>query len=317
MSRSGWRAATLALGFLAFAGCSERAAPAADDWRGQFKELKMAVNGSNDDPQLVRRRTVYREHLSKALGIPVRLYESSDYNGVIQAVSSGQVDFATIAGGGYANVDAQVGDKVTPILTPRQAEGGTGYYSVLVVRADGPVKSLADMRGRTLGYVDYNSTSGYLFPRAALRKQGIDPDTYFGKTSFGGGQTQTVMALANGQFEGAILNASGGTPETGFSRGALRTMARQGLVDIDDFRIVWTTGPIPSEAFIARTDRPQALIDLVRGAIAALPYDEPELWPEIGQLDGSAYTAVDRRHYQEVIDLRREELAQRRGGGRP
>ena len=317
MARSVWRAGLLVAGLLALAGCGERAPSASGDWRGEFKELKMAISGNNDDPQLVRRREVYREHLSKALGMPVRLYESSDYNGVIQAISSGQVDFANIAGGGYANVDAQVGDKVAPLLTPRQAEGETGYYSALVVRADSPMKSLADVKGHSLGYVDYNSTSGYLYPRAALRKQGIDPDTFFGKTSFAGGHTQAVMALANGQFDAAILQASGGTPETGFTRGPLRTMAREGLVKIDDFRIVWTAGPIPSEALVARTDRPQALIDLVRGAMAALPYDEPELWPEIGQLDGSAYTAVDRRHYQEIIDLRREELAQRRGGGRP
>jgi phosphonate transport system substrate-binding protein len=318
MARSAWRAAALASGLLALSACGERAAPvSADDWRSQFKELKIAMNSSNDDPQLVRRRETYRDHLSKALGIPVRLYQSSDYNGVIQAISSGQVDFATIAGGGYANVHAQVGEKVTPLLTVRQAEGDTGYYSALFVRSDSPVKSLADMRGRTLGYVDYNSTSGYLYPRAALRKQGVEPDAFFGRTSFAGGQTQAVMALANGQFEGAILQASGGTPETGFTRGPLRTMARQGLVDLDDFRIVWTAGPIPSEAFIARTDRPQALIDLVRGAMAALPYDEPELWPEIDQLDGAVYTAVDRRHYQEIIDLRRDELIQRRGGGRP
>lgn len=305
------------VGLATLTACGKREAAPSADWRSGIRELKLAVNGSNDDPQLVRRRTAYREHLTKALGIPVRLYESSDYNGVIQAISSGQVDFATIAGGGYANVDAQVGDKVTPLLTPRQAEGETGYYAALVVPAGSPVRTLADMRGRSVGYVDYNSTSGYLYPRAALRKQGVEPDSFFGRSSFAGGQTQTVMALANGQFEGAILQVSGGTPESGFTRGPLRTMARQGLVDIDDFRIVWTAGPIPSEALIARTDRPQALIDLVRGAMAALPYDEPELWPEIGQLDGSAFTAVDRRHYQEIIDLRREELAQRRSGGRP
>ncbi|MFN9926726.1 MAG: phosphate/phosphite/phosphonate ABC transporter substrate-binding protein [Phenylobacterium sp.] len=313
MARSAWWTA-LVTGLLMLAGCGQDPPSASDGWRAQFKEIKIAVNGNNDDPQLLRRREVYRTHLTKALGMPVRLYESSDYNGVIQAVSSGQVDFATIAGGGYANVDAQVGAKVTPILTPRQAEGETGYYAAMVVRADSPIKSLADMRGRSLGWVDYNSTSGYLVPRAALRKQGIEPEAFFGKTSFAGGHTQAVMALANGQFEATILQASGGTPETGFSRGALRTMARQGQVNIEDFRIIWTAGPMPSEAFIARTDRPQALIDLVRGAMGALPYDEPELWPEIGQLDGSAYTAVDRRHYEEIIELRREELASRRGG---
>lgn len=278
----------------------------------------MAVSGSNDDPMLVKRRSVFRDRLSAALGLPVKLYESSDYNGVIQAISSGQVDLAQIAGGGYANVDAQVGSLVAPILTPRQAEGETGYYSALVVRADSPVRSLADMKGRSLGYVDFNSTSGYLVPRAKFREQGLDPDTYFGKTSFAGGQTQAVMALANGQFEAAILQASGGDPTNGFTRGALHTMARRGFVDLKDFRIVWTAGPIPSEAVIVRTDRPQAMIDLARGALAAIAYDEPELWTEIGQLDGSAYTSVTRDHYKDIIALRAADIAQRRAeGGRP
>lgn len=305
------------LGMLALCGCSKPQPVQSGDWRSGFKELKIAISGNTDDPQLVKRRSVYRDYLSKSLGLPVRLYESSDYNGVIQALSSGQVDVAQMAGGGYANVDAQVGEKVAPILTARQAEGETGYYSTLVVLADSPIRTLADMRGRTLGYVDYNSTSGYLFPRAKLREQGLDPDTYFGKTSFAGAHTQAVMALANRQFEGTFLQATGGTPETGFTRGPIRTMARQGLVDVKDFRVIWSTGPIPSDAVVVRTDRPQAMIDMVRGAMGALPYDEPELWVEIGQLDASTFTAVNRDHYKDVIALRRAELAQHRNGGRP
>jgi phosphonate transport system substrate-binding protein len=303
---------------LAVAACGKPAQPDAGGWRSGIKEVRMAVSGGNDDPMLVKRRSVYRERLSAALGLPVKLYESSDYNGVIQALSSGQVDLAQIAGGGYANVDAQVGSLVAPILTPRQAEGETGYYSAVVVRADSPIRSLADMKGKSLGYVDFNSTSGYLVPRAKFREQGIDPDTYFGKTSFAGGHTQAVMALANGQFDAAILTASGGDPENGFTRGALHTMARRGFVNVKDFRIIWSAGPIPSEAVAVRTDRPQALIDLARGALASLPYDDPELWTDIGQLDGSAYTSVNRDHYKDIIALRAEDISNRRNaGGRP
>lgn len=317
MGRTVWIA--LAAGAaLAIAGCDKPAQPETGGWRSGIKEVRMAVSGSNDDPMLVKRRSVFRDRLAAALGIPVKLYESSDYNGVIQALSSGQVDLAQIAGGGYANVDAQVGSLVAPILTPRQAEGETGYYSALVVRADSPIRSLADMKGKSLGYVDFNSTSGYLVPRAKFREQGVDPDTYFGKTSFAGGQTQAVMALANGQFEAAILQVSGGNPEQGFTRGPLNTMSRRGFVNLKDFRIIWTAGPIPSEAVAVRTDRPQAMIDLIRGAMASLPYDDPELWTEIGQLDGSAYISVTRDHYKDIIALRAADIAQRRReGGRP
>ncbi|WP_309645546.1 phosphate/phosphite/phosphonate ABC transporter substrate-binding protein [Phenylobacterium sp.] len=319
MRRSAWLCALSATIATLLASCGQKPdAAATGDWRSGIKEVRMAVSGSNDDPMIVRRRGVYQAHLAKALGLPVKLYESSDYNGVIQALSSGQVDLAQMAGGSYANVDAQVGELVAPILSLRQAEGGTGYYSSIVVRADSPYRSVADLKGRSLAYVDFNSTSGYLVPRAKLREQGIDPDTYFGKTGFAGGHTQAVMSLANGQFDAAILQASGGDPEHGFSRGALHTMARRGLVEVEDFRIIWTAGPIPSEAFVVRTDRPQPMIDLVRGAMGALPYDEPDLWPELGQLDGSAYTSVNRDHYKDIIALRAADLAQRRGqGGRP
>ncbi|MDX9998110.1 MAG: phosphate/phosphite/phosphonate ABC transporter substrate-binding protein [Phenylobacterium sp.] len=303
----------MSLALLATACGDDRGAGASGDWQAQMRQIRMAVRGSEDDPQLARRWDAYKRRLEAATGLPVKLYESSDYNGAIQALSSGQVDMANIAGGGYANVDAQIGDKVAPILTVRDAEGAVGYYSAVLVKADSPYRTMRDLKGKALGYVDFNSTSGYLFPRAKLREQGFDPDTYFGKSTFAGGHTQAVMALENGQFDATIINVGGGTPEHGFTTGAHYTMARRGVVNVDDFRIIWTAGPIPNSAIVTRTDRPQAFIDTVRGAMAALPYDDPEMWTQIGQADGSTYTAVDRSHYADIIALRDGDLAQRRG----
>ena len=298
---------------VALAGCGQHSA-ASSDWRGQMKQIRFAVRGSESDPTMATRWDVYRDYLSKATGLPVKLYESSDYNGSIQALSSGQVDMAQIAGGGYANVDAQVGNKVAPVLTVREAEGSMGYYSALLVKKDSPVHTLADMKGRSLGYVDFNSTSGYLYPRAKLREQGIEPDTFFGKTSFAGGHAQAVMALENGQFDATIIEVGGGDPVHGFTTGPQYTMGRRGLLNPKAFRIVWVVGPIPNAVMVTRTDRPQPFIDIVRGAMAALPYDNPDLWRGIGQPDGSAFTAVDRSFYAEVIKLRAADIAQRRGG---
>lgn len=300
---------------VAVTGCGQHPSNSASgDWRGQMKQIRFAVRGSESDPTMATRWSLYRDYLAKATGLPVKLYESSDYNGTIQALSSGQVDMAMIAGGGYANVDAQVGNKVAPIVTIRQAEGAMGYYSALLVKKDSPVHALTDMKGRSLGYVDFNSTSGYLYPRAKMREQGIEPDTFFGKTSFAGGHAQAVMALENGQFDATIIEVGGGDPVHGFTTGPQYTMARRGLVDLDAFRMVWVVGPIPNAVLVTRTDRPQPFIDIVRGAMAALPYDNPDLWRGTGQPDGSAYAAVDRDFYAEVIKLRAADIAQRRGG---
>ena len=311
--RSGAILAAIGLGL---AGCSGETKVSDGTWQSEMREVRMAVRGSEDDPMITRRLTAYKDYLSRATGLPVKLYESSDYNGTIQALSSGQVDIATIAGGGYANVDAQIGELAEPILTVRQAEGDIGYYSGLLVMANSPYRSIQDLKGKTLGYVDFNSTSGYLYPRAVMRAQGIEPDTYFGRSSFAGGHTQAVMALDNGQFDATIINMGGGDPVNGFTTGAHFTMARRGVVDLEDFRIIWTAGPIPNSAVVVRTDRPQPFIDVVRGAMAALPYDDPEVWGDIGQPDGAAFTAVTRNHYAEIIKLRADDIAARRSGER-
>lgn len=281
--------------------------------RTQMHEVRMAVMAGNSDPRLAGRWTAYQTLLERATGLPVKLFHSSDYNGVIQAFASNQVDVADLAPDSYANVDSQIGPLAAPILAIRDAEGQMGYYSAVVVRSDSPYHTLADLKGRSLVYPDLNSTSGYLYPRARMRDQGIDPDSFFGKSGFSGGHTQSVMAVENGQFDAAVVYVSGGTPQAGFSAGPMFRLAQLGLVKPDDFRILWSVGPIPNTALSVRSDRPQWFIDQVRGAAAALPYDDPQTWDDIGQLDGSTYAAVDRDFYAGIIKLRAEDIARHRG----
>jgi phosphonate transport system substrate-binding protein len=280
---------------------------------GQMHEVRMAVRSMASDPRLASRYTAFQSLLQRATGLPVKLYQSSDYNGVIQAFASNQVDVADLAPDSYANVDSQIGKLAAPILAPRDAEGAMGYYSAVVVKADSPYRSLADLKGHSLVYPDFNSTSGYLFPRARMREQGFDPDTQFSKTGFSGGHTQSVMAVENGQFDAAVVYMSGGDPQTGFSAGPVFRLAQLGLIKAGEFRIIWSAGPIPNTALSVRTDRPQWFIDQVRGAAAALPYDDPRTWSDIGQLDGSTYAAVDRSFYGSIIKLRAEDIARHRG----
>jgi phosphonate transport system substrate-binding protein len=283
------------------------------DGQPPMHEVRIAMTVPASDPELARTPGAFKALIEKATGLPVKVYQGSDYNGTIQAMASNQVDVALLAGGGYANVDAQIGKLAAPILTTRDAEGSIGYYSAVIVRKDSPFHTLVDLKGRSFGYVDFNSTSGYLYPRAKMRDQGLDPDKLFGKISFSGGHTQSVMAMENGQFDAALVEMQGGTPETGFTAGPFYTLARAGLINPNDFRIIWVAGPIPNAALVVRTDRPQAFIDVVRGASAALPFDDPNTWNGIGRLDGSTFTAVDRSHYAGIIKLREEDIARRRG----
>lgn len=281
-------------------------------WRKEVGQLRIGANAGEDSPTTLSRWNAFRDRLSNIMGLEVEVFQAADYNGIIQAMASGQLELASMGAASYANARDQMGTKVEPILNPRSAEGLSGYYSALVVRADSPYQKIEDLAGKTIGYVDFNSTSGYLYPRWAMRQEGKNPETFFGKSAISGGHTQGVLALANGQFDAVFMVASGGTPETGFTTGSIFTLARRGTVKVSDYRIIWTAGPMPNTPYVIRTDTPKPFQDITRGAIAAMAYEDPDLWVDIGLLEGSDMQVTSAEDFQVIVDMREEEIAGRR-----
>lgn len=316
MSNGLRRAGLIVFAIVTLVACSndkeaaERSHP--DDWRAELPIIKFGSSASEEDPIALRRVELVSGFLSNATGVPVKVYQTSDYNGNVQAISSGQTQMGTMGAGTYANVYSQIGDLAEPILVRRDAFGQAGYYSTLIVRADSPYQSIEDLEGKTLAYVDFNSTSGYIFPRWRMRDEGINPETFFAAAAMAGKHTQAVLALLNGQFDATIVNASGGTPELGFASGTIKRLARRGLVEENEFRTIWYAGPIPTSPYVVRTDMPQEARDLVRGAIAAMPYDSPEAFLSMGRLPGTNYLPVDHSFFEEIIEMREKEIANHR-----
>jgi phosphonate transport system substrate-binding protein len=306
------RRSIVLLALLALAGCSgsEQPSDPKGGWRAQVKELRFAVHPQTEASGQPVSTEPLQQYMERATGVPVRIHQVSDmYTSTIQALSSGQVDVAFLAGGGYVNVREQVGGLVTPLLVTLGAHGEHGYYSSLVVRADSPYHSLADLKGKSLAVVDLNSTSGYLMPMHAMRQKGIDPDTYFSRVGMAGGHPQAVTAVYNGQYDAAWSMSSNGTPETGFSVTSWGRMEDRGMIPRGAIRDIWDVGPVPNSAFVMRTDRPQALQDLLRGAMAAIPYDQPDAFVSIGSLPGTTLTAGNDAMFAEMIKLRKEAVA--------
>jgi phosphonate transport system substrate-binding protein len=283
-------------------------------WRKEVGQIRIGANIGEENPTALARIQAYQDYIGRSTGLPVKVFKAADYNGIIQAMASGQLELATMGPAAYANARAQMGDKVEPILTPRTAEGLSGYYSTIVVRADSPYRTLEDLRDKTVGYVDFNSASGYVYPRWALKQQGIDPDTFFGKSAISGGHIQGVLALDNGQFDAVFVLASGGTPETGFSNGSIATLAQRGLVKAEDFRMIWAAGPMANSPYVIRNDRPQPMKDILRGAIASMPYDDPAVWVDMGMGEGSDMQPMQAADYEEMVAMRNAEVSSRRPG---
>src|SRR5919112_1538072 len=176
------------------------AAHAADDWKKQYPELTLAVIPAENASGVNDRYQPFVEYLSKELGVPVKLRIANDYAAVIEGQRAGYIQIAAHGPASYSKA-YMTGVKAEPFATTRNNDGVIGYYSVLYVKSDSPYKEIKDLKGKTIGFVDPNSTSGYNAPRYFLNKAGIDSDSFFGKSIITGSHENAVIALDKGTVD--------------------------------------------------------------------------------------------------------------------
>ncbi|MGP1355424.1 phosphonate ABC transporter substrate-binding protein [Roseicyclus sp.] len=300
--------AALAMGATALSST----AALAQDWRAELPVLRVGLLGGENDADRLRDNACLEEDLEELLGIPVELFPAPDYAGVMQGLLADQLDYAQLGASAYAGIYLQDPDAVEPLFVSAESDGSTGYFSVMYTRADSGITSLEDMQGRSLAFADPNSTSGYLVPRAELTRQGIDLETYFSQTGFGGGHEQAVVAVLQGQYDAGVTWVSGvGEPSEGYTRGNLRSMIDNGLLNMDDLRIIWQSSQIPNGPIVVRQGIPEEARTIIIDYLDTLLQDDPACYYSTTAGEGQGFVAVDHEFFVPVVEMRRMETGSR------
>ncbi len=150
------------------------AARAADDWRAAFPEIVFATIPEENASGVTDRYAGFVDYLSKQLGVKVTLRIANDYAAIIEGQRAGNIHVAYYGPASFARA-LVTGVKTTAFAIDVNSDGTKGYYSVFYVKADSPYKTIEDLKGKAVGLVDPNSTSGYNMPLYTLSKMGIDP----------------------------------------------------------------------------------------------------------------------------------------------
>jgi phosphonate transport system substrate-binding protein len=174
----------------------------------------------------------------------------------------------------------------------------------MIVKADSPVQRLEDMRGRTLGFSDPNSTSGFQVPGWFLRRQGMDPATFFSRTGFTGSHEQGVMAVINGTYDAAVVSYSNA------DRNTFQRMAEKGMIPAGAVRVIWRSPLIPNSPIVIRTDLPEGFRRDVTAAFAEMPARDPQAFRDMSSSARGLAAATHEDHLDIMAIL--EENAQRR-----
>jgi phosphonate transport system substrate-binding protein len=271
---------------------------AAQAWRSAYPELVFAVVPAENASGVINRYTPFTEYLTRALGTKVTLRVANDYAAVIEGQRAGNIHIGQYGPSAFARA-LMIGAPVEAFAIEVNLDGTKGYYSVFYVRANSTFQGIPDLRGRNLGLVDPNSTSGNNVPRYALNKMGINPEQYFGRVVYTGSHENAIIALNQGTVDVAA-NWWNDEQESNLLR-----MVRKDMVKAEDFRIIFKSDQIVNSPTAYLTTMPAELRTAIRTAVLEMPAKEPELFNRIYDGKQRPWEAVDNSAYQPIIELNR------------
>ena len=237
----------------------------------QPRALTIGLIPAEDSQAMIESSRQVLDALQQQLGMPVKPFVATDYNGVIEALRAKKLDVAYLGPFSYVLASSVAEVEAFSVAVTKKT-GQSAYRSVILARKDSGLRSVAELKGRNFAFVDPSSASGHLFPKAGLQQTGLDPETYFGRVVFSGSHDASILAVANKKVDAAAV-----------ADRIFNSAVAKGTVKQDDFVVLWSSRPIPESPMVWRKDLDPALKEKLAKALANL---KDVKWGDHGVLNG-------------------------------
>lgn len=244
-------------------------APAEDpraDWPTTLTFAAVPAENAEDIAQYVTPQIIADE-----LGVELEFVQAADYAGVIEGMVAQRVDLGSfgafayvIATGAGADID------VTGLWASLDDPNILGdYRSYLIVPVGSDIETPSDLAGKRVCFVDPGSTSGFLFPSAALLEVGLDPSENSTDITavFAGGHDASVIAVNNGDCDAGFAYDTMITSqliESGDIPGVIDLVEDETVNEADaTLQIIWKSTPIAAPPLAHGNWLPQSMQDAI------------------------------------------------------
>jgi phosphonate transport system substrate-binding protein len=227
----------------------------------QSQILRVSAIPDEAPTELQRKFKPLGDYLEKEIGMQVQFTPVSDYAAVVEGLAAKKIDLAWLGGFTFVQAKLRTNGEAMPIIQRAEDEVFTSKF---IVPLDSPIKSIAELKGKTFAFGSPSSTSGHLMPRFFLIKDGIDPDKDFKAIAFSGAHDATVAFVAAGKAEAGALNAS-----------VMDKLIEKGDANAKAVRVLATTPPYYDYNWTVRPGLDPALRDKIAQAFLKLDASNP------------------------------------------
>jgi phosphonate transport system substrate-binding protein len=237
-------------------GLSLAIGPAAAQQALRPSKLRVALLPDENASTLIQNAQPLKKYLEEVLKKDIELIVTTDYSSMIEAMRFGRIEIAYFGPLSYVLAKSKA-----PGIEPFAvgvSKGSPTYKSVIVARAGGQVASLADIKGKTMGYGDVASTSSHLIPRALLARNGLLGDADY-RFVYLGAHDAVARAVQAGQ-----VNAGG------LSQDIFKVLLAKGTIDGNKVIVLAESDPIPNYPIVMQGTLDPDLKAAIKSAFLAL-----------------------------------------------
>lgn len=237
-----------------------------------------------------QRFTLLGEYLSEKTGIPVKFTILPRYGNIIESFVTEKMDGAFFGSFTGALAIEKLG--VVPLARPVNLDDSSTYHGYILVRKDSGIKTVRDMRGKRMAFVEKATTAGYIFPLALLRENGIeDIDGFFSESFFTGSHDAAIFAVLDG---GA---------EIGAAKHSVYDRVKNVEPRIEkELSIIADSPSVPSNGLCVRKDLDPTLRHKLQQALLDLGKDPGDA-PALARFGALRFIETTTDDYQPVFDL--------------
>lgn len=273
----------LAYSSLFAAGCS---APTSLDGVGTVsktrpEKLRLAITDVKGLEPLKGDYGPFRDALEKVLALPIEFFPVEDYLTASPALLSGNVDLVLSRPSEYLIMRARA--EAIPLVAVTRPD----YYSLIAVKADSDLRSIADLKDKTIAMRTEGSTAGHIGATKLLLDEGLEAKDFRIKMLKG----KELEALLSGEVDAwAVSN----------SRYAQFVEAAAAH---DRVRVVSKGEGLPDDVFVVRSTLDSGFIQDIRkrmvqaqtallAAMASTPANEKYRQSTFTRTEDSQYEAL-------------------------
>lgn len=246
-------------------------------------------------------RSTLAKDLGKVINMEVKEIQAIDYTAIIEALRTGKADMAYMGALAVAMGSERAG--VTPIVmkAPNGDKAQAVYHSVFVTQKDNnEINNIKDFKGKTIAFVDPDSTSGNLVPNSEIMKAFPDlhltnekihtNGEFFEAVSFSGKHQAGLQAVIKGDVD--IVPISDQIMASEF---------KNGNADENAVKVVHSSAAIPAEAMVVSKTVNEDLKKTLTKFL--VEYNNKDYFDKVIKKADARFVECSMEDYQPIVEL--------------